>query len=199
MKRKNRSYRDKRYRFAQRLGRGFLFAVLLVTASCARIPRDLIVKEENVRICSGDSLAQAKLQEALELIQKGNSADAREIMDAMMQNPESSWGEAGSVLYLGVLELLEKGTLAGMEARKKYFEDCSRDFPAGPCRVNAETIVRLLEKRIAQVRREAKRKREMSRTIEKQAEEIQTLKYQIQKLEEIQQEADRQRESLELK
>ena len=188
-----------RFKLPKRLSRGALILGLLAMASCARVPRDMGERRLLVPGCSEDLLAQSELQEALELIQKEKYRDAREVMNGLLKEREASGGVPPSVLFLGVLELLEKGTRSGMEARKSYFEACARKFPAGPCRDNAERIVRLLEKNIARARREEKRKQEMNRTIEKQTEEIQTLKYQIQKLEEIQQETDEQRESLELK
>lgn len=93
--------------------------------------------------------------------------------------------------YLGVIKLFQTEDLRGMEVCKSYFQGYIEKYPTELYRANAVRIVRMLERQI-------KRTRKLNRVVEDQAREIRTLKYQMQKLEEIQQETERKRQSLEL-
>jgi len=103
-----------------------------------------------------------------------------------------------SEFYLGVIKLFEMGDLHAMEVCKSYFEGYIKKYPTQPYQANATRIVRLLEKHIERARKDGQRMEELSQAVGEQAKEIQTLKYQMQKLEEIQQETERKRQSLEL-
>lgn len=189
---RKRSLHNKQTPWHRRWFRLFVLGWMIVfSASCAQSIKERLFEKQVVDGSAQASAGRARLQKALQHLEAGKIAPARKILEQLSRQENTSHVGPASEFYLGVVKLLEMWDPHGMETCKTYFQGYIDEYPTAPYKVNAVRIVRLLERQIG-------RTRKLNRVIEDQAQEIRTLKYQIQKLEEIQQETDRKRQSLEL-
>lgn len=174
--------------------------IVVCSASCTQAIKDRLFKKEVAQGSGQESTAHgrisscpscSRLQRALRHLQAGENETAREILKELSREGGTSHVGPAAEFYLGVIKLFQTDDLHGMEVCKSYFQGYIEKYPTELYRANAVRIVHMLERQI-------KRTRKLNRVVEDQAREIRTLKYQMQKLEEIQQDTERKRQSLEL-
>ncbi len=181
----------------------FVLAGLFVFSfSCSQTAKQIFFEKKKLVvpgvILGQESSEQARLSQILECLNQGKLDEAKEIINELSQEKNSSKTASIAAFYRGLINLLEMDGLAGMKDCLKYFETYSEKYPVGPYNKNVAMIVLLLNKYIEHSQKDKGQLKELTHQIEKQAQEIETLKYQMQKLEEIQQETERERQLLEL-
>jgi hypothetical protein len=160
---------------------------LLLSTSCVQPTKDSLFGKQIIQTSGQESAAKARLQRGLKHLERGNYKTARETFTRLLQEDTAGDVAPAAAFYVGVLRLLEMEDLAGMEACRGYFQRYAKDYESGLYKDNAASILRFLDKQIAVARRAQEQERQ-----------IQTLKYQIEELEEIQEETERKRRTLQI-
>ena len=163
-----------------------LVGILALSSSCSPTLTAGLLGKQVIEPSGQGSGSQARLQQALEHLKRGEYNTAQKILNEVVKQDTRPRVAQEAGFYLGIIMLYEMDDLAGMEACRAYFGDYVRKYHTGPYGGNAAKILQFVEKQI----RLALRARV-------QAREIRTLRYQIQKLEEIQEETERKRQAIE--